>query len=103
LYSSRVDWFEEPVQISRYSAGEFYDWHIDQYKMKRSSQRSVTLTCTLNQANDAIFETERQQYNLDKGEAVLFDSALRHRAVAPSNGERWSFTVWYMKRINGEL
>lgn len=89
-------WFEEPVQISRYSVGQYYDWHTDVYRTKRSSQRVLTLTCTLMAADQAIFQTDSAVIDLAAGQAVFFPSNMRHRATAPNQGQRWSLTVWYM-------
>ena len=94
-----VHWFEHPIQISRYTPGQYYDWHSDDKpNRRRTSTRCLTLTCTLRTAPGAVLETESGTYDLQTGEAVLFPSAIQHRACAPTTGERWSFTIWYMKR-----
>jgi hypothetical protein len=96
-----ITWFEHPVQVSRYQPGQFYDWHIDEKPgNKRSSTRYLTLTCTLQTAPDAKFELKNRTYNLETGQAVIFPSKLDHRATAPSEAERWAFTIWYMKSNN---
>lgn len=89
-------WFQEPVQISSYGPGEFYNWHDDVIG-GRSSRRCLTLTCTLMPAPGAVFETENQVFDLAAGQAVFFPSTLVHRARAPLEGTRWAFTVWYMQ------
>ena len=93
-----MDWMYKPYQISRYQVGEQYDWHPDWYEgwQKRSSNRSLTLTCTLQSAPGAILETETGSYDLQPGWAVMFPSKELHRATAPTEGERWAFTVWGM-------
>jgi predicted 2-oxoglutarate/Fe(II)-dependent dioxygenase YbiX len=94
----QLTWFQKPVQISCYQAGEYYDWHRDTYDNEgRKSVRSLTLTCTLQTAPGAVFETEAGEFDLAQGEAVFMPSNQRHRARPPVDGERWSFTVWYMK------
>jgi hypothetical protein len=91
-------WFQEPVQISRYAPGEYYDWHSDTYGTEgRSSVRCLTLTCTLRPAPGAVFAFEDQEFDLATGQAVFFDSHRLHRAAAPISGERWALTVWYMQ------
>jgi predicted 2-oxoglutarate/Fe(II)-dependent dioxygenase YbiX len=93
-----LTWMQKPIQISRYHTGEFYDWHPDSYvQAHRKSVRSLTLTCTLQCAPGAVFETRRGSYDLEQGEAILFPAELEHRACAPTSGERWAFTVWYMR------
>jgi len=93
-----LDWFQKPVQISCYKPEEYYDWHEDFLESPRSSYRQLTLTCTLQTAPGAIFETREHKFDLQPGYAVIFPAKLDHRACAPTVGERWSFTVWYMKR-----
>jgi len=93
-----LTWMQKPTQISRYHTGEFYDWHPDSYSQDhRKSVRALTLTCTLQTAPGAVFETRRGSYDLACGEAILFPAELEHRACAPTSGERWAFTVWYMR------
>lgn len=93
-----VKWLQHPYQVSRYDAGEFYDWHIDLIASTwRKSVRSLTLTCTLQPAPGATVSFENLTVDLRAGEAVLFDSTTRHRANAPTAGTRWSFTVWGMQ------
>jgi len=93
-----VKWLQHPYQVSRYSTGEFYDWHIDLIESNvRKSVRSLTLTCTLETAPGATLSFDTGEVDLKKGEAILFDSTTRHRANAPSTGTRWSFTIWGMQ------
>ena len=92
-----LTWMQKPTQISLYCMGEFYDWHPDvYYGNHRKSIRSLTLTCTLQKATGAVFETRNCVYDLDQGEAIIFPADLEHRACAPTQGERWALTVWYM-------
>ena len=96
---TEIHWYEKPIQISRYTPGQYYDWHHDiNPNHRRSSIRHLTLTCTLKSAPDAIFETKLDRYDLQPGQAILFPGGLEHRACAPTSGERWSLTVWYMRR-----
>lgn len=93
-----VKWLQHPYQVSCYKQGEFYDWHEDLIPSnRRSSIRSLTLTCTLEPAPNAQFQTKSQHFNLAKGEAILFSATTQHRATAPTSGERWALTVWGMK------
>jgi len=93
-----VTWLQYPYQVSSYAPGEFYDWHEDIVPSKRrSSVRSLTLTCTLEPAPGAQFQTKTTAYDLHKGQAILFPARLEHRATAPTQGTRWAFTVWGMQ------
>jgi len=93
-----LTWMQKPTQVSRYHVGEFYDWHPDSFaQAHKKSVRALTLTCTLQCAPGAVFETRRGTYDLTAGEAIIFPAELEHRACAPTQGERWAFTVWYMR------
>jgi len=96
-----MDWIQEHWQISQYEAGQFYDWHRDSIpkwtRERRSSQRSLTLTCTLQSAPGATLQTEQHEWDLPVGWAVLFPSDDLHRARPPHTGSRWSFTAWGMR------
>ena len=93
-------WLQEPFQISSYSPEQSYTWHRDNDVRKGNSVRAYTMTCTLDRADGAVFETRDRVYDLDPGWAVVIPSSLEHRATAPVTGNRWSFTVWCMKRLN---
>lgn len=100
-YWGQVHWYEHPVQISIYKPGQYYDWHTDDKpNRKRSSKRHLTLTCNLQCAPGALFETRLDSYDLKLGEAIIIPSESEHRACAPTESERWSLTIWYMKKKN---
>jgi hypothetical protein len=91
-----IDWIQEP-QISFYSPGEQYDWHVDTWPNYRTHIRHFTLTCELQTASGSAFEIENHNVpGLKKGEAVIFKPQDRHRATTPREGERISFTIWAM-------
>jgi len=91
-----VTWIQEPIQVSQYKEGKFYSWHGDQFVNRRTSARILTLTCTLQEAPGALFETKEHRFDLKEGEAVIIPSTDIHRALPPISGERWSLTVWGM-------
>ena len=91
-----VTWVQEPYQVSRYDTGTFYEWHEDQFKNKRTSARLLTLTCTLQTAPGAAFETRDHRFELEEGQAVIIPADMEHRATAPTIGTRWAFTAWGM-------
>jgi hypothetical protein len=94
----RIDWIETP-QISYYTPGESYGWHTDQSPSRRTHQRLWTLTCELQNADNAGFEIKGKHFKpLSKGEAIIFPSIDMHRATSPNNGERISFTIWAMAK-----
>lgn len=89
-----VTWIQRPFQVGRYEFGQHFDWHYDQFKGKRSMGRILTLTCTLQKAKNAFFETKDHSWDLEQGQAVIIPANVLHRATAPTAGTRWSFTVW---------
>jgi len=91
-----VTWLQEPFQVSRYDTGRYYEWHTDRFVNSRTSARLLTLTCTLQAAPEARFETKDRSYELKTGEAIIFPSDMEHRATPPIKGTRWAFTVWAM-------
>ena len=95
-----VHWIKRPYQITRYCEGELYDWHRDWIPQwqSRSSNRSLTMVCTLQSAPGAVLELEDHTFDLEPGWAVTFPARDLHRATAPTEGERWSMTVWGMQR-----
>lgn len=91
-----VTWVDTPIQVSKYDTGEFYHWHKDQLVNSRTSSRLLTLTCTLQHAPGALFETREHSFELDTGWAVIIPSDVDHRALAPISSTRWALTVWGM-------
>lgn len=87
-------WISQPTQVARYEFGQKFDWHYDQFPGKRRAGRTLTMVATLQKAKDAFFETKDHSFDLDVGQAVIIPSNVLHRATAPVNGTRWSFTVW---------
>jgi len=91
-----VTWIEEPIQVSKYEKEQYYHWHKDQLVNKRTSSRLLTLTCTLQPAPGALFETRNYSFELEAGEAVIIPSDIDHRALPPVSGTRWALTAWGM-------
>lgn len=94
----KIRWIQTP-QIAFYTPGEYYNWHNDQGKSQRTDQRYFTLTCNLQIADGSQFEIENKNIpKMKKGEAVIFYSTDKHRAITPASGERISLTIWAMAR-----
>ena len=95
-----IDWIQTP-QIAFYQSGEHYDWHVDTWPKFRTHIRHFTLTCELQSAPGGKLELENNNFNLRKGQAIIFKPSDRHRAISPTSGERISFTIWAMaKNLN---
>jgi len=92
-----IDWIQTP-QIAFYKPGEHYDWHTDTWPNHRTHIRHFTLTCELQSAPEARLELENKQFQLERGNAIIFKPQDRHRAVSPVDGERISLTIWAMTK-----
>ena len=90
-----IDWIQTP-QVAFYRPGEQYKWHVDTWPNYRTHIRHFTLTCELQSAPGARLELKERQFNLQRGEAVIFKPQDEHRATTPTEGERISFTIWAM-------
>lgn len=91
-----VTWIQEPIQVSKYNKGEYYHWHKDRITNRRTSSRLLTLTCTLQPAPGALFETRDHTFELAAGQAVIIPSDVDHRALPPIDDVRWALTAWGM-------
>ena len=92
-----IDWIQTP-QVAFYKPGEEYKWHVDTWPYYRTHIRHFTLTCELQSAPGARLEIENQQFDLTRGQAIIFKPQDKHRAVSPTNGERISLTIWAMAK-----
>jgi len=92
-----IDWIQTP-QIAFYRPGEEYKWHVDTWPNYRTHIRHFTLTCELQSAPGARLELENRQFDLGRGQAIIFKPQDRHRAVSPTDGERISLTIWAMTK-----
>ena len=85
------------LQVSKYSVGGHYDWHID-YVMSRSSRppyRKMSLVMALDNSLYSGVELDSVGViKLNPGDACLFSSLLRHRAPMQEDGFRHSLAVW---------
>ena len=92
-----IEWIQTP-QVAFYKPGEEYKWHVDTWPNYRTHIRHFTLTCELQSAPGARLELENKQFDLAKGQAIIFKPQDKHRAVSPTDGERISLTIWAMAK-----
>ena len=92
-----IEWIQTP-QVAFYKPGEEYKWHVDTWPNYRTHIRHFTLTCELQSAPGARLEIENKQFDLTKGQAIIFKPQDKHRAVSPTDGERMSLTIWAMAK-----
>ena len=92
-----IDWIQTP-QIAFYKPGEEYKWHVDTWPKYRTHIRHFTLTCEIQSAPGARLEIKNKNFQLERGDAIIFKPQDEHRAVSPTKGERISFTIWAMAK-----
>ncbi len=92
-----IEWIQTP-QVAFYKPGEEYKWHVDTWPNYRTHIRHFTLTCELQSALGARLEIKDQQFNLERGQAIIFKPQDEHRAISPTHGERISLTIWAMAK-----
>lgn len=94
----------EPVQFTRYSPGEFYDWHSDSDVLTAAvAIRKVSVIALLNSTSEfegGAFELKSgivtNTVDLKRGDILAFPSLLQHRVCPVTSGERISAVCWIM-------
>ena len=93
----------EPAQFTEYPKGGFYDWHMDadvncQYE---PPIRKISMTILLSDPSEFVggdleFMTEgNKPPQLLQGQAIFFNSIIRHRVAKVKKGIRRSLVMWF--------
>ena len=93
----------EPAQFTEYPKGGFYDWHMDaevncQYE---PPVRKISMTILLSpqtefEGGDLEFMTKgNKPPQLLQGQAIFFNSMIRHRVSKVKKGLRRSLVQWF--------
>jgi PKHD-type hydroxylase len=84
------------LQLSRYTSGQRYDWHMD-LGLGAIAGRKVTLVVQLSpRAQGGGLEVfPMGDLGLEAGDAVSFPSYIMHRAAPANPGPRWSLAAWF--------
>jgi PKHD-type hydroxylase len=104
LYNSRYGFglSEEmgQLQLTRYAAGQLYDWHMD-LGGGAMSLRKITIVVelavgTYQGGGTEVFHGEGTSnlVALGQGDALIFPSFIMHRAVPVRSGARWTLVSW---------
>jgi PKHD-type hydroxylase len=92
--------FHQELQLTRYSKGDFFDWHLD-FGAGDISARKLSMTIQLSHAdayeggdlqfmvNNKIVDAPRE-----KGTIVIFPSFIMHRVSPITKGTRQSIVGW---------
>ncbi len=104
IYNARYD-FElcadmGQLQLTRYRAGQLYDWHMD-LGPGGMSLRKISMVVELavggyEGGGIEVFygEGTHNRIALGQGDTLLFPSFIMHRALPVLSGTRWSLVSW---------
>ena len=90
----------ERIQMSSYSNGGHYDWHIDSFAPKDGIQRKLSCSIQLNdptqyKGGELELEIEPGKNLLAKqGSILVFPSFLKHRVQPVTSGTRYAAVTW---------
>ena len=92
--------FHQELQLTRYSEGDFFDWHLD-FGAGGSSVRKLSMTIQLSDPSE--YEGGDLQFMInqnivtaprEKGTIVIFPSFIQHRVTPITKGTRQSIVGW---------
>lgn len=100
VYRAELDGFTEPLQISEYGVGHFYDWHLDIGK-GAGSIRKISFVVQLSEETDyeggeleLLSNVHPKTQPKTRGTIVLFPSYILHRVTRVTRGSRMSLVGW---------
>ena len=93
----------EPGQFTEYPKGGFYDWHMDADITGRYEPPVRKISMTVLLSNQSEFEGGNLEFmaegnrppSLIQGQAIFFNSMLRHRVAKVKKGIRRSLVMWF--------
>lgn len=92
--------FHQELQLTRYSEGDFFDWHLD-FGAGEISARKLSLTVQLSDPDE--YEGGDLQFMInqkivtaprEKGTIIVFPSFIIHRVTPITKGTRQSIVGW---------
>lgn len=102
-YRYEIDLTIGSAQLTRYSVGQQYGWHVD-VGWNEMSRRKVSMVLELSDPNDhvggglEVFHDHElnNKLPLRQGDIAMFSSFTPHRATPVQQGERWSLVCWIL-------
>ncbi len=92
--------FHQELQLTRYSEGDFFDWHLD-FGAAEISARKLSVTVQLSdpdeyEGGDLEFRVNQHVVKAprEKGTVVVFPSFIMHRVTPITKGTRQSIVGW---------
>lgn len=92
--------FHHELQLTKYSEGDFFDWHLD-FGVGDMSARKLSMTIQLSdpddyEGGDLQFMMNQKIVNAprEKGTIIIFPSFIMHRVTPITKGTRQSIVGW---------
>jgi len=92
--------FHQELQLTKYSKGDFFDWHLD-FGSGEISARKLSMTIQLSdpddyEGGDLQFMMNQKVVNAprEKGTIIIFPSFVMHRVTPITKGVRQSIVGW---------
>lgn len=92
--------FHQELQLTKYSEGNFFDWHLD-FGAGEISARKLSMTIQLSdpkeyEGGDLQFMINKKVVNAprERGTIVIFPSFIMHRVTPITKGTRQSIVGW---------
>lgn len=88
-----------PYQFTKYSVGDFYEWHTDSDNDKNRN-RNFSIVIQLNDDYEGgslqLKDENQNEYDLERGvgNLFIFDSNIIHRVSKVTGGIRYSLVNW---------
>lgn len=100
--------FLESIQYTKYTSGDFYDWHIDVIKTDETTVRKLSMVLLLDDNfeggkfqletkipfPDNIVDSRYETIPLQKGSLLIFHSDMPHRVTPVISGVRKTLVIW---------
>jgi predicted 2-oxoglutarate/Fe(II)-dependent dioxygenase YbiX len=88
------------LQLTRYRAGQYYNWHMD-LGASQASLRKISLVVELASAPNGggleiFYGHGIHVIPASVGDVIAFPSFIMHRALTVESGERWSLVSWIL-------
>jgi Rps23 Pro-64 3,4-dihydroxylase Tpa1-like proline 4-hydroxylase len=88
------------LQLTRYCAGQYYNWHMD-LGDSQTSLRKISLVVELASAPkggglEIFYGDGVHGVPASVGDVIAFPSFIMHRALTVEAGERWSLVSWIL-------
>ena len=100
FFKMKLSGYTESLQLSEYSQGQYYDWHID-FGPGPSSIRKLSFVLQLSDPEsyeggnlEIMNSRDPQAMPRDQGVVIIFPSFTLHRVTAVTSGMRHSLVGW---------